>query len=194
MTFDQKLMICRLRLEGRSIHEIGKEIRFSAQTVLNFLNKLPRNDKVKAKRPHLDAEIMLGVCEDYLKGLSVYEISLKTGISEKIINDIFWYITARKPSHITSEIYPAVAEWMQINGHTLKSMSQLLGLPTSSFSQILSGKKHMPLAVAYKIRGISGLPLATIFEKHLREQPSGEARAQYVKPPVKRQVESDLHG
>jgi len=170
MTHDIKLQICQDRLLGFDIYTIATKVGVTRQTIALFLNKLPKDGNARQQLPDLHMNIMVGICKEYLHGLSPQAIAAKTNIPIHDINGVFFYITARKLSPVRRSRYPIVTDWMIKHSYTIGQMADSLGVPQHKLGNIIRGKAHMSLEIAKLINGFTGITLEAIYEKDLAKE------------------------
>lgn len=163
MTYDEKLTICRLRLEGKSISEIAGEVGFSYQAIYNFLRKLPSVTRTVRTKPSWSNKRVMSLCADYLSGASVSTLASFYKMKEQEILEIFAYFTEKRPSVIRNSMYPVLTDWIRLNGYTLKSFAAELDMTPNKLSRIFNGQGHMRYETAVKIRDFTGIPFSRIY-------------------------------
>lgn len=106
---------------------------------------------------------MMALCADYLSGASVSTLANFYKMDEHEILEVFAYITEKRPSAIRNSMYPVLTDWIRLNGYTLKSFSEELGMTPNKLSRIFNGQGHMRYETAVKIRDFTKIPLSRIY-------------------------------
>lgn len=186
MTYEDKLTVCRMRLNGANISSIAEELGCSYQTICNFLKKLPRVDRQLRAHPNRSNKKLMAVCADYLAGASVGSLAKTYRMSEPEVLEVFSYIAEKKPIAIRNSRYPALTNWMNLNGYTVQSFAALMQIPASKLSRIINGREHLRYETAMQIKDITGLPLRKIYN-HVLNTPKEEHEASQtsLEPPKK---------
>ena len=96
MTYDEKLSICRLRIKGKSVAAIAKEVGFSNQAVFGFLQKLPHAERETHIRPDCSSKRILSLCADYFSGASISTLAANYKMEEKDVLDVFSYLAEKR--------------------------------------------------------------------------------------------------
>lgn len=191
MTYEDKLTVCRMRLNGSNISSIAEELGCSYQTICNFLKKLPRVDRQIRSHPNRSNKKLMAVCADYLAGASIGSLAKTYRMSEPEVLEIFSYIAEKKPIAIRNSQYPALTDWMNLNGYTVQSFAVLLDIPASKLSRIINGRTHLRYETAMQIKDITGLPLRKIYNHVLNPRQEGKEAPQVsLEPPKKQQKEA----
>ncbi len=112
-------------------------------------------------------------------------------MSEPEVLEIFSYIAEKKPIAIRNSQYPALTDWMNLNGYTVQSFAVLLDIPASKLSRIINGRTHLRYETAMQIKDITGLPLRKIYNHVLNPKQEGKEAPQVsLEPPKKQQKEA----
>ena len=182
MTYDEKLSICRLRIKGKSVAAIAKEVGFSNQAVFGFLQKLPHAERETHIRPDCSSKRILSLCADYFSGASISTLAANYKMEEKDVLDVFSYLAEKRPSTIHNSMYPELTNWIRLNGYSLKAFAEELGITSNRFSRICRGKSHMSYEIADKIRTITKIPFSHIYSTVI----AADKSSQLSDPPAKR--------
>lgn len=182
-----------MRLDGANISTIAEQIGCSYQTICNFLKKIPKVDRPVRKHPSQSNKRLMAICADYLAGASIGTLAKTYRLSEQEIAEILSYIAERKPIPVRNTRYPAVTDWMNLNGYTVASFAALLDISPSKFIRIINGRSHMRYELASKIRDVTGLPFQKIFNK-MFNQDEPEPGEGSLNPPGKLSKEVRDHG
>ncbi len=183
MTYDEKLSICRLRIEGKSVAAIAKEVGFSNQAVFGFLQKLPHVERDVHIRPNWSSKFILSLCADYLSGNSISMLAEQYKMDEAEVLDIFSYLVEKRPSSIHNSMYPELTNWIRLNGYSLKAFALELGVTPNRLARVCSGKGHMRYELAKKIQEFTNLPFSLIYATVIEADKSASTAAE---PPAKR--------
>lgn len=103
-------------------------------------------------------------------------------MDEYEILDIFSYLVERRPSAIHNSMYPALTNWIRLNGYSLRGFALELGIAPSRFARVCNGKTHMSYEMAVKIRDFTGLSFSSIYST-VREAEKTEST--FKAPPAK---------
>lgn len=163
MTFDEKLTVCRLRMDGKSVAAIASVIGCSYQSIYNFLRSLPQVQREDHSMPKYDKNRVLELCNDYLAGASVSTLAKVYGMQEREVLDVFSYLAEKRPNRLRHSMYPVLTDWIRMNGYSVKSFAAKLDMTPNRLSRVFSGKGHMRYELAVKIRNFTGLPLSSIY-------------------------------
>ena len=165
MDMTTKLAVCDMRLDGASVYEIAMRFQVTPQSIHNFVSTFPYEAK-RFINPNCGKDMMINVCQDYIKGSSVEEISENFGLTDSEINAIFNCISRRKSVRLKNTLYPVLTDWMRDNGWTVKDLAGVIGMSPQKLGAIISGKNKggMPYDLAKQIQKITGLSFSDIFK------------------------------
>lgn len=194
MTFDTKLRICRLRLEGGTIDSVARAVGCSRQSVSYFLKSLPKGERSIRGRPRRSNTQLMAICADYLAGASIDAIAQKFEMDADEVKEVFLSITERKATSARNTHYPELSAWMTLNGYTYKMFSEAIGISYSSFASIINGRSHMRYELAVKIRDFTGLPFKKIYHGFIAKEPDVlDSTAPALDPQVRRPERRQAH-
>lgn len=162
---NDRMRICVMRFEGKSISQIGKAFGVTKQTILNFLKSLPHSERETIIRPDFTTELVTDICSDYFQGMKFPALAEKYAIPEADIADLFSYFSARKLSSSRTKYYPALAKWMRQHSYSNALMAKELDIPVYKFCNIVGGYEHMRYDLAERICGMTGLTMSELFSK-----------------------------
>lgn len=165
LTKEKKIAILEKRIQSISGRKIAKELGLSHTTVYEFLASLPgpsSTDRIGSFPK--DKNVMMSIFRLYVnEGMSPQEIADELHINVGYVVNTF--LLAKQFKRVTySDNYPRLAEWMNVNGYTIRRLADELGVDYGALAQTLAGKNgHMRLKLAEKIKKLTGLSITDLY-------------------------------
>lgn len=197
-SYNSKEKVCEIvkrRLCGEPVTSIANDIGVSRQYIYMVLSKFPKHTSKSGIRQSMPIEEEYDIIMEYMDmlpqaaaidkyGLNncarevVSIIAHNRGLTIDDVYNVLYHMTDLHPTIKMSPYYTKLENWRVRNSISLKSLSDMTGIPTQRLREILRGWQHLPLAAAAKIAAHSGLTVEDIYSDIIAlEQAGGESNA-----------------